>query len=1376
MKDRDAREREIGGSSYRRWLVVLIAIVGAATHVTTAAHGGRVSRELGTIGSPTHGDKWEDRGAVDAVGKAAASDVAPVHLAALQDEDKRARKAAADALGKSGSPDAVPALLAMLGDSDQYVRKSAARALGKIGSPDGGPALIAALHDPVMDVREAAAEALGELELLEGVPALIEAQRNDAGPAREAAIKALGEIASPASVAALIVTVTDRGTAARRSAAAALGQTLSPEGVPALISALADSDGDVRSNAARGLMILAPPEASASLLVALKDREVDVRRSAATALGRIGSSAFVPALISAMKDSDDFVRGNGAEALGTIGSIDTLPALIAAVKDSDSYVRGRAASALGHISSAEAVVALVSTLADPDSTTRLWAGLALGRNKAPETTRLLVAALKDKERDVRAGAAFALGNRRAATEATAALLVAVRDSEVDVRLNAAEALGEVGSPEALSALLLALRDPESDVRGGAAWGLGKLKSNDAVPALISALDDPAYRVRQRSAFALGEIGSPRAVPRLLVALGDPEPNVRRAAARALGKIKATEAVTPLGATLQDSNDEVRSGAAEALGEIGLPEGAPSLVAALKDKDQWVRQDAARSLGQIRSAESTTALLSVLYDKEPRVRRVVKSSLGRTLDASSWTSLPKPVRALLARSGDFVAAALRESPRYGLAMLDIATLCAQQHPAVAIQLLRGLQDLAPLQNSHALVALVNQGESSPRPGTIALATVPYAAVFATQWLLDARQYTDVLRIADAAVARVQPYERALAIVLRWQRSEAMLALSRAQDAESELAIIERELIPRLTRVERRLSSLPFGGYTLYLKGKTLQTLGQPLEAVVALRDAEQTLSVDARRIDPIHYEEEEDGDDMKRVRHLILSTRAQAQWAGAKSDADRAIGLGMQLSLTRPAQFEAQEAALIVRVRAAFGEGDYEKAHSLTEELALLRQRWDERQTITSAAPARRVALVEIERLRQAIAKMELREREARDQSVTSTTGRSQGDSNLRQILQEQREARRELKQFYTSLKKKQPEIAALIGGEPTDLVQVQEHLASDQALIQYLVLEKTSYAFVITRKSIDTKELALGRTGLVPLIRAYRQQLQARPACSVSGREPGREMSCERNSTDPGMGARELARVLLEPLKEKLESIGQLTFVPNGPLHQLPFAALDWDGRPLVHRFIINQFPTATEAAMVMGREDTKTSTLLALAVPRREGWSDLPNAVEEVRAIKRLYPGAEVKVGPEARMELIKGKDLQQRALHFATHGQAGTREQTLLVLADGNLLLADVWGLGLVGSPRVVLSACEASLGEQLSGDEVVSLANGFLFAGTNSVVATLWKVPDGQTRQLMERFYEHLAQQMSTAQALAQAQRDLIDQNYPPYAWAAFTVTGI
>ena len=57
MKDRDAREREIGGSSYRRWLVVLIAIVGAATHVTTAAHGGRVSRELGTIGSPTHGDK-----------------------------------------------------------------------------------------------------------------------------------------------------------------------------------------------------------------------------------------------------------------------------------------------------------------------------------------------------------------------------------------------------------------------------------------------------------------------------------------------------------------------------------------------------------------------------------------------------------------------------------------------------------------------------------------------------------------------------------------------------------------------------------------------------------------------------------------------------------------------------------------------------------------------------------------------------------------------------------------------------------------------------------------------------------------------------------------------------------------------------------------------------------------------------------------------------------------------------------------------------------------------------------------------------------------------------------------------------------------------
>jgi len=89
------------------------------------------------------------------------------------------------------------------------------------------------------------------------------------------------------------------------------------------------------------------------------------------------------------------------------------------------------------------------------------------------------------------------------------------------------------------------------------------------------------------------------------------------------------------------------------------------------------------------------------------------------------------------------------------------------------------------------------------------------------------------------------------------------------------------------------------------------------------------------------------------------------------------------------------------------------------------------------------------------------------------------------------------------------------------------------------------------------------------------------------------------------------------------------------------------------------------------------------------------------------------------------------------------------------------------------VVLSACQTALGEHLGGDEVVSLANGFMVAGAQSVVSSLWPVPDQPTQALMEEFYRQRAQ--GHAAALAVAQRTLIQQGHDPYHWAGFVVAG-
>ncbi|MEK7340788.1 MAG: CHAT domain-containing protein, partial [Candidatus Binatota bacterium] len=90
------------------------------------------------------------------------------------------------------------------------------------------------------------------------------------------------------------------------------------------------------------------------------------------------------------------------------------------------------------------------------------------------------------------------------------------------------------------------------------------------------------------------------------------------------------------------------------------------------------------------------------------------------------------------------------------------------------------------------------------------------------------------------------------------------------------------------------------------------------------------------------------------------------------------------------------------------------------------------------------------------------------------------------------------------------------------------------------------------------------------------------------------------------------------------------------------------------------------------------------------------------------------------------------------------------------------------------VTLSACETGLGKISNGDDVVGLTRGFLYAGSRSIIASLWKVDDLSTSQLMTQFYSTL-QQSNKREALRQAQLE-IQKTYPhPFFWAAFQLTG-
>jgi len=134
---------------------------------------------------------------------------------------------------------------------------------------------------------------------------------------------------------------------------------------------------------------------------------------------------------------------------------------------------------------------------------------------------------------------------------------------------------------------------------------------------------------------------------------------------------------------------------------------------------------------------------------------------------------------------------------------------------------------------------------------------------------------------------------------------------------------------------------------------------------------------------------------------------------------------------------------------------------------------------------------------------------------------------------------------------------------------------------------------------------------------------------------------------------------------------------------------------------------------------------------------------------------------------------------LHIACHGQfrADSPYFSSLHLADGPLTLRDAAALPLQAA-LVTLSACETGLNRIAPGDELLGLVRGFLLAGAPSVMASLWTVDDASTAALMGGFYRRLAASPdapAVAQALREAQVEVLATQAHPYFWAAFSLHG-
>lgn len=339
--------------------------------------------------------------------------------------------------------------------------------------------------------------------------------------------------------------------------------------------------------------------------------------------------------------------------------------------------------------------------------------------------------------------------------------------------------------------------------------------------------------------------------------------------------------------------------------------------------------------------------------------------------------------------------------------------------------------------------------------------------------------------------------------------------------------------------------------------------------------------------------------------------------------------------------------------------------------------------------------------------------------------------------------------------------------KPISLPEIQKTLGPETALIEYFVLNGKVGAFVLRRDSIqvarDIGELSEVRrlTSLLDF------QLMRFRLGDEYIRSNGRNLS-EILSKQ----LRLLHATLLRPLETWLDGCSTCLIIPHGVLHRVPFhLLLDGDGY-VIDKYAISYAPSATVFSLCSARPDSVSSEPLIVGVED----SQIPGVAEEISSLRELWPQAAVLQNESATYAGFRSHCEKANIVHIATH--ADFRQDNAMFssiqLTDGSMNVADVYGLNMT-TDLVTLSGCGTGRGALRSGDEIIGLVRGFLYAGARCLLVSLWDVHDGSTSEMMHHFYRHVESGKGFAEALQSAMRATREERPHPYYWGSFRLVG-
>ena len=327
------------------------------------------------------------------------------------------------------------------------------------------------------------------------------------------------------------------------------------------------------------------------------------------------------------------------------------------------------------------------------------------------------------------------------------------------------------------------------------------------------------------------------------------------------------------------------------------------------------------------------------------------------------------------------------------------------------------------------------------------------------------------------------------------------------------------------------------------------------------------------------------------------------------------------------------------------------------------------------------------------------------------------------------------------------------------IADVQKTLDNKTQLITYFLGENNLYTFIITQDNRTFQKNENAKI-LVKEIDKLKEALIRQKSINVSSNN--------------------LYEYLL---KDKIDqSKNNIIIIPDNVLNYIPFETLQNNN----NKYVIEDFTLSYSGSIRLLLElnndffNYKLPNYWAGFSPSYEGNNELSSSKGEIETISKIVDGISF-FGVASTKENFFINNTDYSILHLAMHAEIDNNNPMYnkLVFSDGDLTSSEIY-VSNNKANLAVLSACNTGFGKLEKGEGVMSMARAFHFSGIPSIIMSLWKVPDKETKIIMLAFYKYLKKGMPKNKALQKAKLEYLSSTNDitlkhPYYWSGFVLTG-